>query len=92
MNAMVTMIVNLEKEIEMERQGQRRTRRYIGDASMVSDPRWYQNEASRMVEHEPGVDETGSAASLPRREEKPSLMERIFHQPRPRREPACNEC
>ena len=47
MNPIVNMNIVLEKELELEQQGLRRTRRFIGDASQVVDARWYQAKASQ---------------------------------------------
>jgi hypothetical protein len=43
MNPIINLNMNIEKELTMEDQGYRRTRRWIGDAQ-VSDARWYQRK------------------------------------------------
>ena len=39
----------VEKELELERQGFRRTRRWIGDASQVGDERMYQTKLNQVA-------------------------------------------
>ena len=93
MNPMVNMIIVLEKELEMERQGLRRTRRYIGDASQVADPRWYQRDINRAAESKLNLGEVRQVEdSEPCREPFRSRLARLFHLPRLYREPRCNEC
>jgi len=41
---------NIAKELEMERDGNRRTRRFIGDAAQASDRRWYQAPVTRRAQ------------------------------------------
>lgn len=81
---MVNMILRMEKELEMERPGQRRARRFPGDAAPVA--RWYQGKNGRVVESDRAV------AGKPGREPRRSLLGRLFHRSRPHREPAGNEC
>jgi hypothetical protein len=93
MNPIVNMILVLEKELELERQGLRRTRRWIGDVSQVTDARWYQGEVSRVSETKPYLGEVGRVAETkPRREAPRSILARLLHLPRTRRQPARNEC
>jgi hypothetical protein len=47
MNPMMNLNLVVEKELELEQQGLRRTRRFIGDANQVVDARWYQTKASQ---------------------------------------------
>jgi hypothetical protein len=93
MNPMVNTILVLEKELELERQGLRRTRRYIGDLSQVTDARWYQGEVSQVAEAGPYFGEVSRVAEVkPRWEAHRSILVRLFHMPRTRRQPACDEC
>ena len=40
MNNIMNLNLNIDKELELERQGHRRTRRWVGDAAQTS---WYQS-------------------------------------------------
>ena len=53
---------NIAKELEMERGGTRRTRRWIGDAAQVSDNRWYQAKATRRQKPEVSQAEASQVA------------------------------
>jgi len=87
MNSMVNMITVLEKELDLENQGMRRTRRYIGDAA-VGDPRWYQRRLNRTVE----------TAGYPLGQEEPCReplryrLARLFHLPLTHRAATSSEC
>jgi len=89
----VNMIIGLEKELELERQGQPRTRRWIGDNRRVVDERWYRSQTVRTPEigQEPcegsQVVETGS-----RRETYRSALARLLRRPRASRQLASHEC
>lgn len=92
MNQIVNMNLVLEKELELERQGYRRTRRWIGDVK-GTDARWYQRGVSRIVETKryPGeVSRTNE--TKPRREARHSILDRLLHLLPTRRQPACNDC
>jgi hypothetical protein len=69
MNPIVNLNIVIEKELELERQGYRRTRRWLGDAGRDADSGWYQakvsqvseaghdqNERSRVVETKPTLE------------------------------------
>jgi hypothetical protein len=93
MNPTVNMILTLEKELELERKGLRRTRRWIGDACQVTDARWYQGELGPVskTNHFLGkVSPAGETKS--RREPRRSILARLWPLPRTRRQPAFNEC
>lgn len=93
MNPLDNMLVVLEKELEWERQGNRRTRRYIGDNRQVIDARWYQAQQIRI--EEPGFSpaEENLAAQIESRQQAHStIFSRLLHLPRTRHQPACNEC
>lgn len=93
MNQMVNMIVVLEKELELERQGFRRTRRFIGDASQLIDDRWYRADGIRVAEIGQSMDGVSRLAAIKSRwEARRSILDRLFHLPRTRRDTACNEC
>jgi hypothetical protein len=47
MNPMVNLNLMIEKELHLERQGQPRTRRWIGDANHIANDRWYQAKPNR---------------------------------------------
>lgn len=94
MNPMINMILVLEKELEMEQQGMRRTRRYIGDARELIDERWYQTDASQIVETRSNSHESGHHGQVnpDRKIEHQSILGRLFHLPRNRHLSACNKC
>lgn len=87
MNSMVNMLVVVEKELELESQGMRRTRRYIGDAK-VSDPRWYSRDLNRVVETEGYLVEQDKPCREPLRYK----LARWFHMPVAQREATSSEC
>jgi len=75
-------IVNLnnvvEKELELERQGFRRTRRWIGDASQVTDAKWYQAKVSKVSGATHNLDEVSQVAEIkPRRKVNSSFLARL---------------
>jgi hypothetical protein len=81
------MIVVVEKELELESQGMRRTRRFIGDAA-VGDPRWYQTRLNRVVEIEGHPLEQDEPCREPLR----SRLARWFHLPLAQREATRSGC
>ncbi len=87
MNSMVNMITVLEKELELENQGMRRTRRYIGDAA-VGDPRWYQRKLNRAAKTEGYLVEQDEPCREPLR----FRMARLFHLPLTQREVTSSGC
>lgn len=93
MNPMVNLNMNLEKELEMERQGLRRTRRYIGDDRRVADAGWYQSKAAAASERRPnpGIG-FRDVETKPRQEQSGSFLGRVFHLLRPRRQPVRSDC
>jgi hypothetical protein len=93
MNPMVNMNIVLERELELEREGLRRTRRWIGDASQVTDDRWYWGGASPVPETKRYLDEANRIEGTKlRREARRSVLGRFLHLSRTRRQPAGNEC
>jgi len=79
MSQIVNMNLVLEKELELERQGYRRTRRWIGDVK-VTDARWYQRDVSRVAETKRYPGEVSRAAETkPRREAHHSILARLLH-------------
>lgn len=89
MNLMTSSIIVAEKELELERQGFRRTRRWIGDANQVADEGWYRPIVRRIPESNEArrVGQKGS-----RWETLSSELARLLHVPRTRQQTACNEC
>lgn len=59
-------IINLnnivEKELEMESQGFRRTRRWIGDASQVADEKMYQTKLNQFAVYKDNLNKIKSAS------------------------------
>jgi hypothetical protein len=75
---MVNLNNNIEKELEMERQGMNRTRRWIGDATQVTDTRWYQARAYRPTDSKTNLDKIGQISdNQPRREAFNSILTRF---------------
>jgi hypothetical protein len=84
----------LERELEFERQGLRRTRRWIGDDNRVTDDKWFQQGTGPISRHtrlsfvENQPPKTGDHA-----EKHTSIFSRLLHLPRIRRnQPAVNKC
>ncbi len=93
MNIMISNILMLEKELELERQGYRRTRRYIGDVNEVTDHRWYQQEISQIAETRHHIaDKNQTLQTTPHQKTNGSILNRLFRPSRTRRQPASNEC
>lgn len=89
MNPMVNLNIVLEKELELERQGFRRTRRWIGDASSNTNPNWYEAKASRVPTTRHNVDQIIQLADTkPHREANRSILARIFNLPYTNQQPA----
>ena len=79
---------NVEKELEMERQGMNRTRRWIGDATQVTDSRWYQARAYQLTESKHNFDKVSQMAeNLPLREAFNSILTRFSNLQSSRRYP-----
>ena len=75
-------IINLnnvvEKELELESQGFRRTRRWIGDASQVGDERMYQTNIDQVALYKDNLNKIKSASqSASYRQSRTSFMERL---------------
>ena len=88
MNQIMNLEIALNKELELERQGFRRTRRWIGDADRVSDPGWYQAKASQVPGTIINLDETGSVEETnPRLQAIRTAFDRFFNLPHTRRQP-----
>lgn len=69
---------NIAKELEMERDGMRRTRRWVGDAAQVTDNRWYQTSANQRTQAEGSLDQVSQAAQAqPRRQSSGSILSRV---------------
>jgi hypothetical protein len=89
MNPMVNLNNILEKELELERQGHRRTRRWIGDINHVSDEKWFQRIIHR-ISAEPYRSESSQVTESSSRQVKQSTPEKSLNLTR--RRPACGEC
>ena len=93
MNSIINLNIVLEKVLELERQGLRRTRRWIGDASQVIDARWYQGKISQGSESNHYLSEVNRVAEAkPRRKARRSIFARLLHLSHTRRQPASNQC
>ena len=89
MNQIINLNMVIEKELEMERQGNRRTRRWIGDASQVADSRWYQARVNRVSKDTYNLGEIGKVEEIkPHQDPRPSIITRLLNLPYTRRQPA----
>lgn len=89
MNQIINLNMVIEKELELERQGNRRTRRWIGDASKVADSRWYQARVNRVSNDRYNLDEIGKVEEIkPQQDARPSIITRFLNLPYTRRQPA----
>ena len=57
MIAIVNLNNNIDRELELENEGMRRTRRWIGDATQTGDERWYQARAFQISSSKPQLDQ-----------------------------------
>ena len=93
MNTMVNMIVMLEKELEGEQHGLRRSARYVGNLRQMSDLRWHRGEVRTAAEPRQLLDAGGPEAAIETRlQAHRSLLSRLFHQPRAHHQETCGEC
>ena len=87
------MILTLEKELELERNGLRRTRRWIGDASQVTDERWYRGTARQLSVTGGGPGEVSRTVETnPCPEARRSILARLFTLRPGRTQPAFTDC
>jgi hypothetical protein len=92
MMPMVNLNNNIEKELELEHQGMRRTRRYIGDANSVADVRWYQARAYRIPEYKSNLPENGKVIQTQtRRDVFNSILNRFSTMVNTRRQPVSSK-
>jgi len=89
-------IINLnnvvEKELELERQGFRRTRRWIGDASQVGDEKLYQTKLNQVAIYKDKLNKIKSGAEVtPSRQARTSFLERISNLFSTPRQPASSK-
>ena len=75
-------IINLnnivEKELELEGQGFRRTRRWIGDASQVGDERMYQTKLDQVAIYKNNLNKIKSRSeSTPYQQSQTSFLGRL---------------
>lgn len=92
MQMMVNLNVAVERELELEQNGQRRTRRWIGDTPRDADHGWYQSKVSQI----PGsiYAQNGSSQiekSGRRSETRNSFLNRLFQFPNIRQQVAKSE-
>lgn len=93
MNTMINMNLNIEKELELEHQGFRRTRRFIGDGSQATDARWYQPSAIRLGAPDPCQAHPDLVAgNQPCPEAPRSFLDRLSQPFGTRRQSPCSEC
>jgi hypothetical protein len=89
MNPIVNLTIVLEKELELERQGLPRTRRWIGDVSRVADSRWYQAKTTQVSGTGHSLEEVSRMkVAQPERESHSSILTRLLNLRSARRQPA----
>jgi hypothetical protein len=89
-------IINLnnivEKELELESQGFRRTRRWIGDASQVGDERLYQTKLNQVAIYKDKLNKVKSASEVtPTHQLRPTISERLSNMFSTPRQPASSK-
>ena len=92
MQMMVNLNVAVERELELERSGQRRTRRWMGDTPRDADPGWNKVKVSQVPG--PVYRQNGSSQikkSRTRNESQNSFLNRLFQIPNLRRQAIKNE-
>jgi hypothetical protein len=92
MQMMVNLNVAVERELELERSGQRRTRRWIGDTPRDADPGWNKVKVSQVPG--PLYRQNGSIkieSSSRRSETQSSFVKRLFQFPIFRRQTVKSE-
>jgi hypothetical protein len=93
MNPTINMIIVLEKELDLEHQGMRRTRRYIGDGNLTTDSSWYQASINQGMEARNAVSDAYQLdESSPYKEARRSILSRLFHRTRTRHQSAYSKC
>ena len=89
-------IINLnnivEKELELESQGFRRTRRWIGDASRVGDEKLYQTKLNQVAIYKDNLNKIkNKPESTPSRQVRNSFLERLSNLISTPRQPASSK-
>lgn len=78
MNNIINLNMMIEKELDLEHQGHRRTRRWIGDANHVADASWYKAEPNRaFATRDPLSDSQSMVEAQPRWQEPNPILARI---------------
>ena len=78
MTPTINLINDIQKEVELERQGMLRIRRWIGGEIRVNDERWYQARAYRLPESKTNLDEASPMTEdQPRRKTFGSILTRF---------------
>jgi hypothetical protein len=87
----INMYNGLEKELDLERKGVRRTRRWIGDDSRVIDDGWYQGNQTliSLRKSDPGK-VSQAQKTMHGHDANRSILVRLFYLLRNRRQPAMN--
>ena len=92
MNQIINLNMVIEKELELERQGNRRTRRWIGDATQVADSRWYQARVNRVSNDRHNLGNIGKVEEIkPHQDARPLIVTRFLNLQYTRRQPANSE-
>ena len=89
-------IINLnnivEKELELETQGFRRTRRWIGDASQVGDEKMYQTKLNQVAIYKDKLNKIKSTSEVTLyRQRHTSFLERLSNLISTPRQPASSK-
>ena len=91
MNSIVNLNMVIEKELELERWGLRRSRRWIGDAGL--DVGWYQNTVNWLAKTPGRPEKVGSGMKVkPRRQVRRTFLHRLLSLFGSRQKPASGEC
>jgi hypothetical protein len=69
---------NIEKELELEHQGLRRTRRWIGDANQVAEDGWYRAKINKISGSSHNLNQVSQVANAkPRWQANSAILKRL---------------
>lgn len=84
MNLITNLNMMVEKELELEKQGLRRTRRWIGDSVQATDNGWYKSKLNKVGI----VPEINNGIEVdPCKETQNSILARLISRVRPLKNP-----
>ena len=92
---MISIIISnnvVEKELDMDRQGFRRTRRWIGDVSQVGDRKLYQTKLNQVAIYKDKLNKIKNASEVSQsRQARASFLERLSNLFSTPRQPASSK-